>query len=159
MEDRDTRLTAGQRLRKPQVGLQLAQPRTHFMSGLAFRMPSCKKHSLLSPFLKKRRGYFNRLRPSVMLSPPTPLDEIPSNFVCELLRRATANIFWPHPLRPCVEVKRSKYHLITLKSQFQRFLYHTLCVYLQIKYINISNGSFVLLLRSCSRGRSWGRRA
>ena len=56
----------------------------------------------LSPrFLKKRRGYCNRLHPSVhpsvfpsvrpsirlsvMLSPPKPLDEIQPNFVCELL--------------------------------------------------------------------------
>ena len=44
----------------------------------------------LSPgFLKKRRGYCNRLRPSVrpsvMLSPPKPLDEIQPNLVCELL--------------------------------------------------------------------------
>ena len=44
-------------------------------------------------FLKKRRGYCNRLCPSVppsvrlsvMLSPPKPLDEIQPNLVCELL--------------------------------------------------------------------------
>ena len=40
-------------------------------------------------FLKKRRGYYYRLRqavcPSVMLSPPKPLDEIQPNLVCELL--------------------------------------------------------------------------
>ena len=36
-------------------------------------------------FLKKRRGYCNRLRLSVMLSPPKPLDEIQPNLVCELL--------------------------------------------------------------------------
>ena len=56
-------------------------------------------------FFKKRRGYCNRLRPSVrpsvcpfvrlsvrpsvrlsvMLSPPKPLDEIQPNLVCELL--------------------------------------------------------------------------
>ena len=36
-------------------------------------------------FLKKRRGYCNRLRPSVTLSPPKPLDEIQPNLVCELL--------------------------------------------------------------------------
>ena len=44
-------------------------------------------------FLKKRRGYCNRLRPSVrpsvrlsfMLSPPKPLDEIQPNLLCELL--------------------------------------------------------------------------
>ena len=32
-----------------------------------------------------KRGYCNRLRPSVMLSPPKPLDEIQPNLVCELL--------------------------------------------------------------------------
>ena len=48
-------------------------------------------HSDIYPhaFLKKRRGYCNRLRPSirlsVMLSPPKPLDEIQPNLVCELL--------------------------------------------------------------------------
>ena len=52
-------------------------------------------------FLKKRRGYCNRLRPSVRLSvrlsvrpsvrlsvtlsPPKPLDEIQPNLVCVLL--------------------------------------------------------------------------
>ena len=36
-------------------------------------------------FLKKPRGYCNRLRLSVILSPPKPLDEIQSNLVCELL--------------------------------------------------------------------------
>ena len=36
-------------------------------------------------FLKKRRGYCYRLRPSVMLSPPKPLDEIQPNLVSELL--------------------------------------------------------------------------
>ena len=36
-------------------------------------------------FLKKCRGYCNRLRPSVTLSPPKPLDEIQPNLVCELL--------------------------------------------------------------------------
>ena len=36
-------------------------------------------------FLKKRRGYCYRLRPSVMLSPPKPLGEIQPNLVCEYL--------------------------------------------------------------------------
>ena len=44
--------------------------------------------------LKKRRGYCNRLRPSVrpsvslsvMLSPPKPLVEIQPNLVCKLLK-------------------------------------------------------------------------
>ena len=40
-------------------------------------------------FKKKRRGYCDPLRPSVcpsvMLSPPKPLDETQPNLVCELL--------------------------------------------------------------------------
>ena len=40
-------------------------------------------------FLKKRRGYCNRLHPSirlsVMLFPPKPLDEIQPNLVCVCL--------------------------------------------------------------------------
>ena len=40
-------------------------------------------------FLKKRRGYCYRLRasvgPSVMLTPPKPLDDIQPNFVYEVL--------------------------------------------------------------------------
>ena len=52
-------------------------------------------------FLKKRQGYCNRLRLSVTLSPPKPLDEIQPNLVCELLTwmgRATAHFFRPAPL-------------------------------------------------------------
>ena len=58
-------------------------------------LPMTLKWHLLSSyfyphaFLKKRRGYCNRLRPSVRpsvtLSPPKPLDEIQPNLVCELL--------------------------------------------------------------------------
>ena len=54
-------------------------------------------------FLKKRRGYCNRLRLSVTLSPPKPLEEIQPNLVCELLiwkGCATALFFLPHPLGP-----------------------------------------------------------
>ena len=36
-------------------------------------------------FLKKRRGYCNRLCPSALLSPPRSLDEIQPNLVCRLL--------------------------------------------------------------------------
>ena len=47
------------------------------------------KHFYPHAFLKKRRGYCNRLRPSVRpsvtLSPPKPLDEIQPNLVCGLL--------------------------------------------------------------------------
>ena len=42
-------------------------------------------YSYSHAFLKKRRGYCNRLRPSVTPSPPKQLDEIQPNLVCELL--------------------------------------------------------------------------
>ena len=50
-------------------------------------------HCYPHAFLKKRMGYCYRLRPSVrlsgrpsvMISPPKPLDEIQPNLVCELL--------------------------------------------------------------------------
>ena len=50
-------------------------------------LPQKSSVFLLLPlrFLKKRRGYCNRLRPSVMLSPPKPSNEIQPNLVCELL--------------------------------------------------------------------------
>ena len=78
-----------------------------------------------------------------MLSPPKPLDEIQPNLVCELLPligRATAICFAPPP------GEGSKIIQIQLQSQFQRFLYQTLCVFSQMKDTNISDGIFILLL-------------
>ena len=92
----------------------------------------------VNAFLKRRRGYCNRLRPSfrlsVMLS-PKPFDEI-QLLVCEFLTRmgrATA-IFWgARPLGPWGGVKKSNIFYFQLQSQFQRFLYQTLCVFSQMK--------------------------
>ena len=42
-------------------------------------------------------------------------------------------IFWPCPLVPWGGVKRSNIIKFQLQSQFQRFLYQTLCVFSQIK--------------------------
>ena len=94
---------------------------------------------------KKRRGYCNRLRPSVclsvrlsvMLSPPKPLDETQPNLWCVSywhewgVQRQT--FFWPRPLGPWGGVKRSNIIKFQLQSQFQRFLYQTLCVFSQLK--------------------------
>ena len=58
-------------------------------------------------FLKKRRGYCYRLRPSVCppvtLSHPKPLDEIKPNLVCELptwMGHAKSTFFGPAPWGP-----------------------------------------------------------
>ena len=72
---------------------------------------------------------------SVMLYPPKPLDEIKPNLMCELLTcmgRATY-FFWPRPLGPWGGVKRSNIISFQLQSQFQRFLFQTLCVFSQMK--------------------------
>ena len=42
-------------------------------------------------------------------------------------------IFWPRPLGPWGGVKRSNIIWFQLQSQFQRFLYQTLCVFSQMK--------------------------
>ena len=43
------------------------------------------------------------------------------------------NFFWPHPLVPWGGVKRSNIIQFQLQSQFQRFLYQTVCVFSQMK--------------------------
>ena len=71
-----------------------------------------------------------------MLSPPKPLDKIHPNLVCELptwMGRATASFFDPAPLGPLGGVKRSNIIYFQLQSQFQRFLYQTLCAFSQMK--------------------------
>ena len=61
----------------------------NFSVGICDGATSTAHSSYPNAFLKKRRGYCNRLRPSVrlssVLSPPKPLDEIQPNLVCELL--------------------------------------------------------------------------
>ena len=47
--------------------------------------------------------------------------------------RVTSNFFWPQPLGPWKGIKRSNIFQFQLKSQFQRFLYQTLCVFSQMK--------------------------
>ena len=117
---------------------------------------------LLSPrFLKKRRGYCYRLspsvRPSVMLSPPKPLDEIQPNLVCELLTwmgRSTSNLFWP--LGPGEGSKCQISFNFNYKVNFKD-LYTKLCVCShKWKIQNISDGIFILLPGSCPRGGTLG---
>ena len=81
-------------------------------------------------FLKKRRGYCNRLclfvRLSVMLSLPKPLDEIQPNLVCELLAcvgHATAKHFLAPPPGALGRGQKVKYHLISItKSILKIFI-------------------------------------
>ena len=47
--------------------------------------------------------------------------------------RATSNCFWSRPLGPWGGAKRSNIIYFQLQSQFQRFLYQTVCVFSQIK--------------------------
>ena len=107
-------------------------------------------------FLKKRRGYCNRLRPSVRLSvtlsPPKPLDEIQTNLVCELLTWmgcATAHFFiGPAPWGPGEGPKgQISLNIIKfqLQSQFQRFFNQTLCVFSHIKDIKHIRRDFHLV--------------
>ena len=80
----------------------------------------------------------NSVHLSVMLSPPKPFDKIQPNLVCELLTLngvCNSTFFWPHPLGCLGRVKRSYIIKRKRQSQFQRFLYQTLCVFSQIKDI------------------------
>ena len=95
---------------------------------------------------------------SFMLSPPKALDKIQPSLVCGLLALmvcATA-FFWPHPLGPWGGVKISNIILFQLQSQFQRFLYQTLCVYSQMKDTKHIRKDFILSPGSCPRGGTRG---
>ena len=119
-------------------------------------------------FLKKRRGYCNRLCPSirpsvcrsVMLSPPKPLDEIQPNLVCELLTwmwRATSNFFFClDPWGPGEGSKGQISFNFNYKVNFKDF-YTKLCVCShKWKIENISDGIFILSPGSCLRGGTLG---
>ena len=64
---------------------------------------------------------------------------------------------WPHPLGPWGWVKRSNIIKFQSQSKFQRILYQTLCVLLQIKDMKHIEQVFVLMPGSCLRGGTWGR--
>ena len=96
-------------------------------------------------YLKKRRGYCNRLRPSVRPSVR------PSRYL--LLNHWTKSnqiwcvgcshewgvqrhiFFWPRPLGPWGGAKRSNIIKTQLQSQFERFFNQTLCVFSHMKDI------------------------
>ena len=96
---------------------------------------------------------------SVMLSRPKPLDEIKPNLVFELLNEWGAQhnfFFWPRPLGPWGGVKRSNIIKFQLQSQFQRFLFQTLCVFSQMKDTKHIRWVFILSPGSCPRGGTLG---
>ena len=64
-----------------------------------------------------------------------------------------STLFWPHPLWPWGVIKRSNIKF-QLQSQFQGFLYQTLCVFSQMKDTKHIRQDFILLPGSCPRG--WG---
>ena len=94
--------------------------------------------------------------PSIMLSPPKPLDEIQPNLVCELLTsmaRASSIFLAPPP------GERSKDQIsfnFNYKVDFKDFLFQTLCVFSQMKIKNISDRFFILSPGSCPSGGTWG---
>ena len=101
-------------------------------------------------FLKKRRGYCNRLRPSirpsVTLSPPKSLEEIQPNSVCELLTWmgcATAHFFGPDPWGPGEGPKGSniiEYHFSIKKSISKIFKPNIVCLLTNERYKTYQTG-------------------
>ena len=64
------------------------------------------------------------------------------------------NLFWPRPVGPCGGVKRSNIIKFQLQSQFQRFLYQTLCVFSEKKDIKHIKRDFHFIAWVMSQG--WG---
>ena len=102
-------------------------------------------------FLKKRRGYCYRLRPSVclsvrlsvMLSPPKPMDEIQPNLVCELLTlmgRATSNFFLAPPPGALRRGQWVKYLISITKSISKIFLPNFVYVLTNERYKTYQTG-------------------
>ena len=120
-------------------------------------------------FLKKRRGYCYRLRPSVcpsvrpsvMLSPPKPLDEIQPNLVCELLTwmgRATLIFFFlVPPPRALGRGQKVKYHLISItKSISKIFIPNFWCVLTNERYKTYQSGFLFCRLGHATVLGLWG---
>ena len=93
-------------------------------------------------FLKKRRGYCNRLGPSVcpsvcplcylLLNHWTKFNQIWCVSYWHKWGVQRQYFFWPRPLGPWGGVRRSNIIKFQLQSQFQRFSYQTLCVFSQM---------------------------
>ena len=89
-------------------------------------------------FFKRRRGYFNRLRPSVcpffylFLNHWTKFNQIWGVSYSHKWG-VQRQFILPRPLGPWGGVKRSSIIYFQLQSQFQRFFSQTLCVFSQMK--------------------------
>ena len=116
-------------------------------------------------FLKKRRGYCNRLRPSVCPSVR------PSRYIllnhwtksnqiwcvsCSHEWGAQRHIFWARPLGPWGGAKRSNIIKFQLQSQFQRFFNQTLCVFSHMKDIKHIRRDFHLVAWVMPQGSDLG---
>ena len=78
----------------------------------------------------------NPVRSIVMLSPQKPFDQIQPNLACELLsclERAAAKSYLALPPGALGRGKESNIIYFQLQSQFQRFVYQTLCEFSQLK--------------------------
>ena len=68
--------------------------------------------------------------------------------------RATAHSLAPSP-RALWMGKKVKYHKFHLQSQFERFLYHTLYVFSQIKDMKHTEQDFHLVAWVMPQGKDW----
>ena len=133
-------------------------------------LPTYYPHALL----RKRRGYCNHLRPSVCQS--FRLSACPSVCpLCYLLLNhwSKFNQIWcvsylhewgvqrqtflAPPPGALGRVKRSNIIYFKLQSQFQRFLYQTLCVFSQMKDTKHIRRDLILSPGSYPRGGTLGR--
>ena len=83
------------------------------------------------------------LLPSVMLSPPKPLDEIQPNLVCELLTwmgHATSNFFLALPPGVLGRGQKVKYLISITKSISKIFLPNFMCVLTNERYKTFQTG-------------------
>ena len=107
----------------------LTFPRRYFL---------CGPFMLLSPRFLKSQGdiVIASVCPSVMLSPPNPLDGIQPCLVCELLTkmgRATSNFFCSAPWDPGEGSNGQVSFNYNYKVNFKDFQTKLLCVYSQMK--------------------------
>ena len=76
-------------------------------------------------FFEEKWGYCNRLRPSVRLSPPKPLDRIQPNLVCELLTWmacARAHLFLAPPPGTLGRGQKVKFIQISISKSILKIL-------------------------------------
>ena len=108
-------------------------------------------------FLKKAKGILLSplsVRPSVMLSPPKPLDEIQPNLVCELftwMGRAT-HFFCHAPWGPGEGSNGPISFNFNYKVNFKDFISNFVCVLTNERYKTYQTGFFIQSPGSFPRG-------